>query len=228
MPIANNVLVFMLTCLNNATSIPIAYFPITSLDGVEKKDILVRILSDLSKIGVKVTNVTFDGLDINRVACEILGASFDPRNPIPFFPHPVDGSKVYIILDPCHMLKLVRNALGDLSRMVHPCHGAIERKYFEKLETYRERNKFVTHRMNKRHMQYARNRMNVRLATQTLSRSVSASMQHLMEIGDPAFVNSSATIHFTKSINVSRLVVRISKIRLTWTIRKKFFHFTSK
>jgi hypothetical protein len=28
--------------------------------------------------------------------------------------HPTTGEEVFIILDPCHMLKLARNALGPL------------------------------------------------------------------------------------------------------------------
>ena len=32
-----------------------------------------------------------------------------------YFPHQLTGKKIYIILDPSHMLKLVRNALGNLN-----------------------------------------------------------------------------------------------------------------
>lgn len=201
LPIANNALVFMVTSLNSGSSIPIAYYPIKSLDAAEKRDLLVNILSELSKIQVKVTNITFDGLSSNLAACEMLEASFDPRNPIPFIRHPVDRSKVYIILDPCHMIKLVRNSLGDLKKIVDPSRGSIEWKYFEKLENARVNHRFVTHRLNKRHLQYARNRMNVRLAAQTFSKAVSASMQYLEQIGDPNFGNSGATSHFTKMMN---------------------------
>lgn len=176
LPIANNALVFLITSLNSGSSIPIAYYPITSLDAVEKRDLLVIILSALFEIRVKVTNITFDGLKSNLTACGMFGASFDPQNLIPFIHHPVDRSKIYIILDPCHMLKLIRNALRDLGKMVDPARGSIEWKYFEKLEDARVNHRFVTHRLNKRHLQYARNRMSVRLAAQTFSKAVSTSI----------------------------------------------------
>lgn len=201
LPIANNAIVFMFTSLSSCSSIPIAYYPIKSLDAKEKRDLLLTILTSLSKIRVKVTNITFDGLRSNLTLCELLGASLDPQKPIPFFHHPVDKSRIYIILDPCHMLKLIRNALGDLKRMVDPSRGSIEWKYFEQLEEARVNHRFITHRLNKRHLQYARNKMNVRLAAQTFSKAVSTSIQYLNQIGDPNFRNSGATSHFIKVMN---------------------------
>lgn len=201
LPVANNALVFMLTILNFCVSIPIAYYNITTLDGNEKKNLLLDIMTTLHDVGVTVTNVTFDGLKSNQTACELLGASFDPHKPIPFFLHPVSKHKVYVILDPCHMLKLIRNALGDLSRIVDPSRGAIRWSYFVKLEEARVRSNLVTHRLNKRHIQYTRNKMNVRLAAQTFSRSVSATLKHLMEMGDREFKNSGSTSYFTLQVN---------------------------
>lgn len=201
LPIANNALVVMVTVLNYSVLLPVAYYTITTLDSSEKRKILVDILTSLSNIGVTVTNITFDGLKSNLATCELLGASFDPREPIPFFPHPVTNKRVFIILDPCHMLKLVRNSLGDLARIIDPSRGAIEWKYFERLEKARVENDFVTHRLNKRHIQYYRNRMNVRLAAQTLSRSVSSSMTLLNEMGDPNFRNCEATSFFALQSN---------------------------
>lgn len=37
----------------------------------------------------------------------------DPNDLQPYFPHPLDKTKkVYVMLDVCHMLKLIRNTLG--------------------------------------------------------------------------------------------------------------------
>lgn len=120
LPVANNVLVFMFTALNYKISIPLAYYAITSLDGLEKRDLIKEMLTSLHLIDVKVVNITFDGLKSNLTACELLGASFEPSNIIPYFLHPSDDSRVYVVLDSCHMLKLIRNALGDRSRINDP------------------------------------------------------------------------------------------------------------
>lgn len=124
LPVANNVLVFMFTALNYKISIPFAYYAITSLDAIEKRDLIKEMLTSLHSIDVKVVNITFDGLKSNLTACELLGASFESSNIIPHFPHPCDDSRVYIVLDSCHMLKLIRNALGDTGRINDPlCEG---------------------------------------------------------------------------------------------------------
>lgn len=146
--VSNNVLVFMVTVLNYQLSIPVAYYPITSLTCYEKRDLLVEILTSLHDNGVKIINVTFDGLASNPSTCELLGASFDPKNIVPCFPLPVDDYPVYILLDSCHMLKLLRNALGDLKTINDPTRGSILWKHFEELESFRVNNKFVTHHQN--------------------------------------------------------------------------------
>lgn len=200
-PVANQVLVFMFTALNYGTSIPIAYYAINSLDHYEKRDLIVKIITELHAIEIKVVNLTFDGLPSNRSACELLGASFDPRNIVPYIIHPVDRSCVYILLDSCHMLKLVRNALGDLGSIKDPECGSILWSYFNDLETFRTESNYVTHRLNKRHLQYSRNRMNVRLAAETFSNSVASAMNHLREIGVDKFQDCGSTINFVKRIN---------------------------
>ena len=47
-------------------------------------------------------------------ALKALGADLKPSNIQSFFNHPADSSlKVYVVLDACHMLKLVRNTFGS-------------------------------------------------------------------------------------------------------------------
>lgn len=36
-----------------------------------------------------------------------------------WFPHPETKEKIFAFLDPCHMLKLVRNVIGDLKNIVY-------------------------------------------------------------------------------------------------------------
>lgn len=43
---------------------------------------------------------------------DYLGASLDPNNLKPFF-YSLHGSKIYVLLDACHMLKLVRNQFAS-------------------------------------------------------------------------------------------------------------------
>lgn len=211
--VANNVLVFMVTVLNYQLSIPVAYYPVTSLTCYEKRDLMVEILTSLHNIGVKIINVTFDGLASNPSTCELLGASFDPKNIVPCFPHPVDDYPVYILLDSCHMLKLLRNALGDLKTMNDPSRGSISWKYFEELESFRVNNKFVTHHITKRHIQYQQNKMNVRLAAQLFSNSSATAMSYLKNSGVKEFKDADSTIYLTGQIDRLFDITNTRKIR---------------
>lgn len=201
LPIANNILVFMLTVLGINVSIPVAYYPITSLNSSEKKDVLMKVIKELTIAGVNITNIVCDGLSVNLNVFQELGCSFSTENLKTYFTNPYNNSKIYVLLDACHMIKLVRNALGDLRSMVDPVLGPIKWFYFETLESFRTNHKFVTNRFNKKHIQYFRNKMNVRLAVQTFSNSVAASMKYLLQIGVKQFQNCKATINFTLKMN---------------------------
>lgn len=67
----------------------------------------------MTDIGLIILTVTFDGLNTNTAGVEILGASFSHDNIVPIIINPENERKVYCILDPPHMLKLMRNCLGD-------------------------------------------------------------------------------------------------------------------
>lgn len=200
LPVANNVLMFMATCLETGTSLPIAYYFITTLNADEKKFLVLTVLAKLYEIGVTVTNLSFDGFKPNITMCEMLGVSFDVENIIPYFIDPASNNKVYVLLDPCHMIKLLRNALGDVGYIRDPSRGKIEWAYFVRLENLRVKRKYVTHKLNKKHIQYFRNKMNVKLATQTLSTSVASSMVYL-STRLKTFESCSATVFFIETIN---------------------------
>lgn len=200
LPIAGEAIVFMATCLRSLTSIPIAYHFIVPLTANEKKNLLLQVLARIHEIDGTVVNITLDGLKANIFLCQLLGASIDVDDPKPYFIDPASEKNIYILFDPSHMLKLMRNTLGDLSFIRDPSRGKIEWIYYERLERLRVKNKFLTHRITKKHIQYYRNRMNVRLAAQTFSMSTASSMRYLSN-KMTIFKNSGATIFFTETMN---------------------------
>jgi hypothetical protein len=50
-----------------------------------------------------------------------------------YFPHPETNQPIFIILDPCHMIKLIRNALEHFKYLCDKDDGLIRWKYFEEL-----------------------------------------------------------------------------------------------
>ena len=65
-------------------------------------------------------SVTADGTAVNLRTFELLGCNFDGSydQMTTSIIHPTTGEQVFIILDPCHMLKLARNALAHLGTIV--------------------------------------------------------------------------------------------------------------
>lgn len=69
-----------------------------------------EVINRLGEIGVEIASLTLDGLKTNFSMCESLGVNFDGRA---FIKDPLDNNrKIYVFLDPPHMLKLARNCMG--------------------------------------------------------------------------------------------------------------------
>ena len=69
-----------------------------------------------AEAGLRVWSITADGTKVNLSMFKELGCEFGILYDsfVTKFKHPPKENFVYIILDPCHMLKLVRNALADM------------------------------------------------------------------------------------------------------------------
>lgn len=201
-PLAKNALVFMMNGINFDATIPIAHFFINTLKAEEKVNLLKEIIAEITKCGVRVLSITFDGFSANFKMSRLLGAKFNINNLKPYFLLPGDERKIYVIVDPSHVLKLVRNTLGNNKVLCDDANEEIDWKYFENLEQLRVEKDFThVHKLTKKHIQYTKNKMKVIYAAQTLSNSVSASMEFLQQKNHAQFKNSSATIRFVRFIN---------------------------
>ena len=88
-----------------------------------------------------------------------LGCSLDVLDPRPYFPHPVFGYNVYATLDICHMLKLARNSPPDLGVFCDGNRNKICWSFISGLFDLQKN--------------WRKQKMKVKLAAQTFSRSVS-------------------------------------------------------
>lgn len=191
----------MLNGINEPFSLPIAHYFINSLDTTEKMFLLLTVLKAMTNIGVSVSMIIFDGLVTNITTMELLGASFDLDNLKPYIRNPVDNSKIFIMMDPPHMIKLMRNYIGSCKQIFDSSGRVIDWEFYEKLEMLRQTNEFVTHRLTKKHIKYEDKKMKVKLAVQLLSRSVARSIEYLKDSNRPDFQNSEGTIEFTLRLN---------------------------
>lgn len=202
--VAKQTIAFMLKGIDANLEFPVAYYFIDSLDKYQRKTLLNNIIATVIVCGVKITNLTFDGLFANAAMCELFGANLKvfSEDFQPYILDPINKEKIYIILDPCHMEKLVRNTLSNRNVFfAGKKENKIEWRYIESLYNYSRENNFRTHKLSKKHIEWKRNPMNVRLATETFSNSVANSIQFLMEQGVPELQGAEATIDFIRRMD---------------------------
>lgn len=190
----------MVSGINLFIQQPIAYYLHTTLKALDRAELITQILGELSKIGVKIVSVTFDGYSSNAKMSAILGANFKNQRGQykTFFSHPIDGHNVYIMYDPSHMEKLVRNTLGTVGTL-YDGSNKIEWQYFERLERIGRHNSFgLAIKINKRHLEFADRKMHVRTAVETLSATNADAMEYLIKNENADFQGAEATAKFTR------------------------------
>lgn len=104
----------MVVSHKSSYELPIGCFSISGFGSNERSNLVLQALEKLHSVGIKVISLTFDGAATNLGMEKILGCSMKPNNLKSYFYHSCTNEQVCIFLDPCHMFKLIRNALGDL------------------------------------------------------------------------------------------------------------------
>ena len=113
LPEAKDALVFLLVAINSRWKIPIAYFLINGLSGKEKSNMVNKSIEIVHGTGAVVVSLTFDGAAANMTMSKELGANLSRNNLKSYFQNPVTHDPIFIFIDMCHVIKLLRNALGD-------------------------------------------------------------------------------------------------------------------
>lgn len=200
---AKQAIVFMLCGVNERFQLPFAYHFASSIDGKQRAKLLEDIYVEISKTGIILLNITSDGLYANDRMYVELGANLNPEeNDHKPFVEFKDGHKPFVIKDAPHMLKLVRNTIGSKKHLMDGAGNDIKWSTWEKLVEFGKSNNFgLTHKLNRTHIQWGRNIMNVALAVQTLSASFARSIEILMNAKIPGFEKVDGEIRFAKTFN---------------------------
>ncbi len=180
--LATSCLVFMVVSMNESWKLPIGFFFVHGLDGKERANLSLLALQKLEEAEVTVTTLVCDGPQQNTGMLRELGAKLDHNNMQSYFFTP-GGKKIYIMLDVCHMMKLVRNCL-ERQRNFRDLHGRdINWKYLVELELLQSREGLrCGTKITRRHISFHREKMKVKLATQLLSSSVADAIQYCDEV----------------------------------------------
>ncbi|KAL3172255.1 hypothetical protein MRX96_013229 [Rhipicephalus microplus] len=166
----------MLVALNMRLKVPLGYFFIDSLSGSERAQLTKECISRVTSAGVIAASLTFDGAASNFSMASFLGADLRCRSPgfnTSFQCLEDCPSKVFVILDACHTIKLVRNCLGSVNHLTDIQGRKMKWSYIEALEALQQKEGLhLGNKLTKVHLEWAKQKMKVRLAVQTLSSSV--------------------------------------------------------
>lgn len=94
---------------------PVAYFLINKIGATIRAQLATALIYFvLFDAGIVALSLTSHETSTNIRTYEHLGCVPNIDNPNLSFPYPSDGSvRVHCLLDPCHMIKLCRNAMAE-------------------------------------------------------------------------------------------------------------------
>lgn len=201
LPLATQALVLMVTAINACWKLPIAYFFIASMTGEQRANVVKMAIEMLYHINIFVRGLTFDGASSNISMATNLGCNFNLNNFNPFFIF--KDLKIYAFYDPCHMLKLIRNCLGDFNVLIDKDGNNIKFEYLSLLQNISEdKGLHLGIKIRKAHIYFAKQKMKVRLAAQLFSKSVADALIFCKDILKlEQFKECKATVDFVNLIN---------------------------
>lgn len=205
-PLASQALVFLLVGINHRFKIPLGYFLINGITGEQKSNLIRMCLIKCFDAGVDVASLTFDGHSTNFTAVELLGCEVkDAKRLKPTFkhPHPNAQYEVTCIVDPSHVIKLVRNQFEAKKEFLDENDQLIQWQFLEQLNILQnEEGIHLGNKLSKRHIHFKNQIMKVKLATQLLSTSVANALKICrQDLNLPFFQKSEATEIFIQRFN---------------------------
>lgn len=179
--------------------LPVAYELCSGLDSVDRAALTLKAIKEIEAAGAIIFSLTGDGLKGNKVAAEKLGANF--KSDRPYFQSPTyPQQRIYVIYDPPHMLKLIRKHFS--SNKIYHHDELINWSLLEKLVERQSTNNFnLCNKLTQLHINWKQKPMNVKLAAETISKSVSDTLEQLRRDDYDEFHNCEATVNFLMYFN---------------------------
>ena len=162
--LASESLVFILVGTRTRWKCPIGYFLADKMNAKTQAQLVRMALEKAADAGLRVWSITADGTSVNistfaQLVC-IFGTTYDSM--VTMFKRPLWNYNVYVILDPCHMLKLARNALASMSSFYDQDGGKIQWKFFQHLNNLQENEGWkLDNKFSAQHLQYQKHKMKV-------------------------------------------------------------------
>lgn len=195
--LANEALVFMV--VGPDFKIAVGYELLNGLESLDRAALVLNVVKHVEETGVIIVSLTGDGLSANTTTYEALGVDFE--NLKTYFQSPTYPShKIYIIYDPSHMLKCVRKHFCQ--KDIYYKNQLIDWELLVQIVAKQSADNFnICNKLTKLHINWNQKPMNVRLAAQTMSKSVADTIHQLRKDGYEEFKNSVRTEEFILYFN---------------------------
>jgi DNA transposase THAP9 len=202
--VATKILVFLVVALNASWKIPVGYFPIHSLTGEQKKNLVTRCIENIVNTGSELIGVTFDGDSSNLSMARLFGIQTEPPFKSTTFKIESSNMEFFVFPDAVHCIKLVRNTLCEVKYdIIDSENGVIKWEYLQKLnELQYNEGLHLANKLRNTHINFTLQKMKVRLSTQTLSESVADALECCKTVLKlENFKESGPTIKFVRMMN---------------------------
>lgn len=179
--------------------VPLCYELLNGLEGNDRAALMLHAIKCVEETGIVIVSITGDGLQANIIAYEVLGVNFDDNKPYLKSPtHP--ERRIHIILDPPHMLKLVRKHFA--SNKIYHQNELLDWELLKIIVEKQSSNNFnLCNKLTNVHINWHQKPMNVKVAAETISKSVADTITQLRMDGYDEFKNSEATEKFLRLFN---------------------------
>ena len=176
------------------------------LSGIERANFIRQCFLLLADVRVRVISLTCDGPSCHMSMLKDLGASLISLNlnqSDPTFPHPSSGERVFVLLDVCHMLKLLLNSFATSGLLKDAEGNIISWQYLEYLHQIQEKEGLhLINKLSQSHMCLQAQKMKVKLAALTLSESVADALEYCRDsLRLLEFENCQATVRFLHTVH---------------------------
>lgn len=171
-----------------------------SLTGEQKGIIVNTALKLCDDVGVIIVSITYDGPAANFSMYKHLGCDILRSQNVTCFER--GNTLIHAFIDPCHTIKLIRNAFGELRVFFDSLSRKIDYYYLEALYNLQEnKGLHLANKIKKPHIFFQKQKMKVKLATQLFSSSVADALEYCRsELKLKQFKDCEGTVNFINII----------------------------
>ncbi|RVE48555.1 hypothetical protein evm_006744 [Chilo suppressalis] len=206
--LASQAFVFLLVAINQRWKIPLGYFLTNNLTGEQKANLTKMCLSKCFDVGVDVVSLTFDGHATNLTTMELLKCNIkDLKSMKTTFKHPCNDTEVVCFLDPCHVMKLIRNQLQCKKEFLDTNGQVIKWDYLVELNALQDSEGLhLANKLSKRHGIYRKLLTHLELKCLTTGNCIPLENIHILNCTSATEIINSTSVsyrHEEENVNPS-------------------------